>query len=375
MNHIDRKFCLLLGQQLTGWKDLGNNRYVFRCPICGDSKKNPNKRRGNIYEVSDEAFFKCHNCGSSKSLYGLLAAVSPSLKDQYRIEKFRGSKASSLEELMSSYSREISEASRKTNPLDNAFRVSSLPEDHKAIVYLRGPKRRISDYWFDDLYYTENLKEFMSSVECANDDMKIPEMEAILIPFFDEGGVLMYIQARNLDQTSSFRYITLKMSPDGVKIWGMDRVNWSRPVFVLEGPFDGMQVDNAVAVAGASIASVVKYLRGKAKDRLILVFDKDFQKNPQLYASYRKCIDYGYEVVAYDNEFVGKDVTETVIEKNWSCDQISNYLFSRTKSGLDALLYLSSFKKPTEGMTWHPETKAPAKNRTTFSITSNRFVH
>ena len=42
--------------------------YNFRCPICGDSKKNKSKTRGYLYAVKANTNFKCHNCGASMSL-------------------------------------------------------------------------------------------------------------------------------------------------------------------------------------------------------------------------------------------------------------------------------------------------------------------
>ena len=41
--------------------------YRFRCPYCGDSKKSQSKARGHVVEKWGGKFFKCHNCGLSKS--------------------------------------------------------------------------------------------------------------------------------------------------------------------------------------------------------------------------------------------------------------------------------------------------------------------
>jgi transcription elongation factor Elf1 len=42
------------------------NRLNFACPICGDSKKSDNKKRGNVYFKN--MHYKCFNCGVSFSL-------------------------------------------------------------------------------------------------------------------------------------------------------------------------------------------------------------------------------------------------------------------------------------------------------------------
>ena len=89
MDHIDSKFIGLLSSRLEKFKRVKSNLYNFRCPICGDSKKNKNKTRGYLYSVKANTNFKCHNCGSSMSLNNLLKKLDPTLHKQYTLEKFK----------------------------------------------------------------------------------------------------------------------------------------------------------------------------------------------------------------------------------------------------------------------------------------------
>lgn len=59
-NEIDRHFI----------KDY-SNRISFNCPYCGDSDKNKNKTRGNVY--FENLGFKCFNCGQVRDLKGLVS--------------------------------------------------------------------------------------------------------------------------------------------------------------------------------------------------------------------------------------------------------------------------------------------------------------
>lgn len=52
-NGIDHKYVRLVSSYLAGWKDAGNNVFRFRCPFCGDSKKNTAKKRGYLYPIED----------------------------------------------------------------------------------------------------------------------------------------------------------------------------------------------------------------------------------------------------------------------------------------------------------------------------------
>ena len=89
MDHVDSKFIGLLSPRLEKFKRVKADLYNFRCPICGDSKKNRNKTRGYLYAVKANTNFKCHNCGTSMSFNNFLKAVDPTVHKQYTLEKFK----------------------------------------------------------------------------------------------------------------------------------------------------------------------------------------------------------------------------------------------------------------------------------------------
>ncbi len=82
MDHIDSKFIGLVSSRLEKFKRVKANLYNFRCPICGDSKKNKSKTRGYLYAVKDNTNFKCHNCGASLSLNNFIKKLGTTLHKQ-----------------------------------------------------------------------------------------------------------------------------------------------------------------------------------------------------------------------------------------------------------------------------------------------------
>jgi hypothetical protein len=56
----------MLAPQLKRFKRVSKNQWQFRCPYCGDSKRNPIKARGYIFPYKGRLFFKCHNCQISR---------------------------------------------------------------------------------------------------------------------------------------------------------------------------------------------------------------------------------------------------------------------------------------------------------------------
>ena len=52
---IDTKYISLAAPQLSKFSRKNSYLYNFRCPYCGDSKKNLNKARGFFYRKKDKA--------------------------------------------------------------------------------------------------------------------------------------------------------------------------------------------------------------------------------------------------------------------------------------------------------------------------------
>ncbi len=62
--------------------------YRFRCPYCGDSQKSKAKARGHVVEKWGKRFFKCHNCGLSKSFDEFLKDMDAELYAEYASQEY-----------------------------------------------------------------------------------------------------------------------------------------------------------------------------------------------------------------------------------------------------------------------------------------------
>ena len=91
MDHVDSKFIGLISPKLQKFKRVKPDLYNFRCPICGDSKKNKSKTRGYLYAVKTNVNFKCHNCGEGQSLTNFLKFLDVKKYEQYLLERYKGS--------------------------------------------------------------------------------------------------------------------------------------------------------------------------------------------------------------------------------------------------------------------------------------------
>ena len=209
MDHIDSKFIGLVSIRLEKFKRVKADLYNFRCPICGDSKKNKTKTRAYLYAVKTNTNFKCHNCGASMSLNNFLKQIDTSLQKQYSLEKFKNGKSG--RNFVTEEPKFHFEAP-KFNPKIDLPKASENPS---ADGYLTARKINSNDF-----YYAENFKKFVNTLKPTFDDTKHDE-ERIIIPLYYEKN-LIGLQGRSLGP-SKVKYITVMLNDDAPKIYGLDK--------------------------------------------------------------------------------------------------------------------------------------------------------
>ena len=77
-------------------------------------------------------------------------------------------------------------------------------------------------------------------------------------------------QGRSLDPTSKMRYITVMLDEDAPKLYGLEKINTQKPIYILEGPFDSLFVENSIAMCGSDID-----IRSFGWSNYIWVFDNE----------------------------------------------------------------------------------------------------
>ena len=114
----------------------------------------------------------------------------------------------------------------------------------------------------------------------------------MVIPFYDTEGKLIAAQGRALGK-HELRYITVKVSEDSPKIYGLDRWNPKIITYIVEGPIDSMFLPNCLAVAGGDLQTIKI-----DKERCVLIFDNE-PRNIETIRKLMKAIDDGWFVVIW----------------------------------------------------------------------------
>ena len=323
MDIIDSKFIGLVSSRLQKFKRVKADLYNFRCPICGDSQKHKNKARGYFYQVKTNTNFKCHNCGASMSLNNFLKQIDPTLHKQYVMEKFKEGHAGGRNFVVEEPKFEFKKPVFKQK-LDLP-RASEVPI---AKQYLTQRGLEPSNFFF-----AAKFKEWVNTQKYTFHDITKDESR-IIIPMYDEDKNIIGFQGRSLGP-NNVKYITVMLNEDAPKIYGLDKIDTKKPVYILEGPFDSTFVENAVAMCGSDLD-----IRSFGWSDYIWVFDNE-PRNREIIERIHKTIDRGDKIVIWPSSIVEKDVNDMIN----SGQDVSKVIESNTYSGLKAKIKFNYWKK------------------------------
>jgi len=323
MDLIDTKYIGLVSSRLQKFKKVKADLYNFRCPICGDSQKHKNKARGYIYGIKNNANFKCHNCGASLSLNNFIKHLDVTLHKQYTLEKFKeghsGGRNFVVEEPKFEFKKPVF---RKKLDLPKASDVKIAKQ------YLENRKLDSTKF-----YYTDKFKEWTNTQKQTFDYIGKDEPR-IIIPMYDSTKKLIGFQGRSLIP-NSIKYITIMIDEDAPKIYGLDKINKEKSIYIIEGPFDASLVENSIAMCGADVD-----IGSLGWSDYIWVYDNE-PRSREITDRIRKTIDGGDKVVIWPTSIEEKDVNDMILGGH----DVMSMLKSNTYSGLKAKIKFNNWKK------------------------------
>lgn len=329
MSYLDVKYISLISPQLTKFSKKKEGLYNFRCPYCGDSKKRQDKARGYLFKKKNDYVFKCHNCSVGRTFTNFIKDVCPHLHDQYVLERYReGLTGKGTQTKTPEFKFATPDFKTKRNGI-NLDKISELNITHPARVYLEERKIKELDYF----YYCPKFKEWTNSQLDLFPNLK-QDGPRIIIPLRDKEGNMFGYQGRSLAPKAKIRYITVMLDDSKTKVFGLDRIDEQKPVYVTEGPFDSMFLSNSIAMCGSDIdLNSLNYT-------FVYVFDNE-PRNKQIVEKYTKAIDHNYRVVIWPQNIVEKDINDMVMAGH----DVQPIVQSNTYQGLEAKLKLIEWKK------------------------------
>ncbi len=289
---------MLLSSQLQRFKKTGDFLYNFRCPYCGDSQKSQSKARGFVFRKESNLIYKCHNCGVGASFNNMLKYVDPKLHKDYILERYKPNEPDVPD--IGKFTQP--KFMKGPSPLKSLKKISSLKHDHPVKRFV--DNRRIPSTLHFELFFAPKFYEWVNKVV----PNKFPSLKGdhprLVIPFFDENNKMFAFQGRAFGNEIP-KYITIILDPDKNKIYGLNRLDSTKPIQVTEGPIDSMFLDNCVAVAGADFS-------GLPVDNTTIIFDNE-RRNVEILKQIEKTIDLGYNVVLWPDDVKEKDINDMIL--------------------------------------------------------------
>ena len=156
----------------------------------------------------------------------------------------------------------------------------------------------------------------------------------IIIPFKDSEGNVFGFQGRSLYNTG-LRYITILLEEGRPKIFGLNTIDHDKTIYITEGPFDSLLLDNAIAMAGADVST--DCLRGTDH---VFVYDNE-PRNVQIVSRISRHISDGESVVIWPSNIKEKDINDMVLAGH----DVQRLVSSCSYKGLTATLKLNDWRK------------------------------
>jgi transcription elongation factor Elf1 len=339
MDWLEHKFIGSISSRLEKFKRKGPNLYNFRCPLCGDSQSNKTKARAYIYEKKGESRFHCHNCNVTSSVANFIKAVDQSAYNEMQMEKLQGKKSPDqidYEEFIAKMKKPVF---MKMGPLKGLKKVSQLSPDHRVKQFVES--RRIPNPFHAILFSCPNFKQYTNNLVPGKfDDSSLERDETrLLIPFMDANKNVHAYQGRALGN-SPVKYITIILDESVPKVYGLDRVNFNRTVYVFEGPIDSMFIPNSIATAGGDLVSAIHTFE---KNNLVVVYDNE-PRSKETIKKLDKAIINGYNVCIWPDNLEHKDVNDMILA-GMSSEFIEYIIKQNTHRDLAAKLALTKWSK------------------------------
>ena len=321
MDLVDSKFIGLVSSRLEKFKKVKPNLYNFRCPLCGDSKKNRSKTRGYLYNIKADINFRCHNCGASMTFSNFLKQLDPVIHKQYVFERFKNN-STGRGTVVEEPTFKFEEPKFKTK-----IRIPLCSEVRRGREYLQA--RRLDPKRF---YWAEDFAGFVNSIKPPFGS-NVPKESRIIIPLYYKKD-LIGIQGRSVDP-SPVKYITTIFYDDAPKIYGLDNIRKDAPVFVTEGPFDSTFISNSIAMCGAD-ADVRRW----GVSNPVWIYDNE-PRSKEIVKRISDTIDRGEKVVIWPSNIHEKDINDMVLAGH----DVQSVIESNVYEGLKAQLQFNKWKR------------------------------
>lgn len=227
----------------------------LNCPICDEGRNKHNLEVNYFNDV-----YHCWSCGDSEGTHGSLGKL---------FDKFGNKKQKKLYKIFKPDDTEKKVRVKKPKAVlpDN---FTLFKDSHP--VY---PIRRQAYNYLKSRGITDEIIEKFGIGFCD----KGSHTGRIIIPSYDEKGDLNYYVGRSWDPHSRAKYRNPEAEKDQIIFWE-NLIDWNKDIYLVEGAFDGMFLDNPVVMLGKHMSELMfDKIYNNAKGNVIICLDGDAWDN------------------------------------------------------------------------------------------------
>jgi hypothetical protein len=288
--------------------------FLSRCFICGDSKKNPYKKRFNMDWNNGVPGWHCWNCGRHGNFYEIYSIVKGLSYDDAKKEIF-------------TFEASIKQYKKRGNI--KSVSINSQKEEKE--------KEEDDFNWMKDKCYTIDdedgmlCKQYINHLSKFIEDRKIPEVYKIyichsgkykgriIIPIFNERGRIIYFQARRIPNTKIEPKYDNPVAPKELCILNRHKFDRDKDIIVHEGLIDAFMVGNqGTSCLGKELSEdLIKELLSLTDKNVIIALDNDAEAYKAL-SRFMLKNKYAQKVkyFLYPKEFRGYDDINSIVRSN-----------------------------------------------------------
>lgn len=227
---------------------------AFDCPNC-----DIDRHKGNFEVSIIKNAYHCWSCGDSDGTHGSLGKL---------FDVYGNKKQKKIYLILRPEDIEIKKKVEPKLVLPEGyieFKDSNpiYPPHREALNYLK--ERGITD-------------EIISKYRIGY-TMKGEYSGRIIVPSYNDKGVLNYFIGRSWDKKNRFKYKNPEASKD-IIIFNEHLINWNEDVYIVEGIFDAFFLPNSIPILGKHLSdNLFSTIYSRAKSNVIICLDGDAFKN------------------------------------------------------------------------------------------------
>lgn len=251
------------------------------CPICAEKKERGYNKKKLVIRT-DTFVSHCWVCNNkSRNLFPWIKKYFPVHLQEYVSSFLKGQQLTDIEP------EDVKTEEKVTLP--PGYQFLFFQDDapaRKAKRYLAS--RGIStdrDFWY-----------WKFGIAPDNEDL----VDRVIIPSFDAEGEINYWTARTWDKKSFPKYINPSVPRESV-IFNEINIDWSKPLTLVEGPFDLLKCnENATCLLGSSFGSEYKLFRKivEMETPVVLALDEDAKE--KALSICKNLMEYGVQVIVLE---------------------------------------------------------------------------